>query len=162
MILSSRLFVLSLCCTAGWAAPILYKQDQASEAKSDQSLRYVPAGLEQRIVLWLLSVMGFYGLAWLFDDFPMEPCTTWQGAEDMDCKTSPAQMSSLPRNGCSVRSTLKSLGQMELNLVTLLYKLRKQKEALVSGWPPDDDQDSDTAEDDLSKDLVIYTIEDEA
>lgn len=81
MILGSRLLVFSLCCTAGWAAPILYKQDKASEVQSDQGLQYQPEGLERRIVLWLLSLMGFYGLAWLLDDSPMEPCPTWQGAE---------------------------------------------------------------------------------
>lgn len=74
---------------------------------------------------------------------------------------SPAQIPSLPRHGCSVRFTMKSLGQVELNLVTLLYKLRKHKEALNSGWPSDD-EDSGMAEDDPSKDLVIYAIQDEA
>ncbi|KAL8183918.1 UNVERIFIED_CONTAM: hypothetical protein K2H54_001334 [Gekko kuhli] len=161
MILGSRLLVLSLCCTAGWAAPILYKQDKASEAQSDQGLQYLPEGLERRIVLWLLSLMGFYGLAWLLDDFPMESCPAWQGTKVMDSRMPPSQMPGLPRHGCSVRSSLKSLGQVELNLVTLLYKLRKHKEALDSGWPSED-QDSGMAEEDLSKDLVIYTIQDEA
>uniref|UniRef100_A0ACB8G9X2 Uncharacterized protein n=1 Tax=Sphaerodactylus townsendi TaxID=933632 RepID=A0ACB8G9X2_9SAUR len=161
MIRGSRFHVLFFCITACWAAPILYEQGWASSSETLQYMLCLLEGQEQRIVLWALSLVGFYSLAWLLDDHPMEPCPIWKGAEVMNGKMSPARN---PRHGCSVRSNLKSLEQVELNLVTLLYQLRKHKVALDSGSLRSrlsEEQNSGMAKEDLSKDLVIYTIQDE-
>ncbi|XP_077776137.1 uncharacterized protein LOC144325759 isoform X2 [Podarcis muralis] len=146
-----------ICCLLGWLAPAWALSNQDNSLSEDQE-NYQVHG---QILLWLLSLACFYSLVWLLGGFSMEQCPVAQrDTEVTDCRMPPPHTPCGPRRGCSVRSGLKSLGYMEQELVSLMYRLRKLKMALATGWLTANRQRRSTQAD-LPDDFVIYAVQDE-
>ncbi|KAJ7307133.1 hypothetical protein JRQ81_009116 [Phrynocephalus forsythii] len=162
---SSCLLRFCFCCLVGWTTPSLVLGEWDRTLLRDQDAPYKQGptdGLGQRLLLWLLSLAAFYGLVRLLEDITVEQ-TLPAGQEEAgvaNCDMCLIRRPSLPKRGCPIKASLKSLERMEQDLVTLLYGLRKHKITLVRSWSSED-QPTRSEQGSLPNDVVIYTIQDE-